>query len=255
MYRSVLDGATVLSDEYIRWPVSVLRDANHRSRGCAFVTFEKRQSAVNAIQRMHHSCTMDGCSSPINVRFADTPKDKEVRKMHQKFGENLFKPSNKASLTPLNLMLFNQLYSNAVSSMHNAPPTQDRSSGDHHFPLSNVLNTNRSNSMLPWQNLGAFGDHHDDQFPIRHSSTLWSPSSTDEFRLLDGFLSSSNHQFHRDEIPSSFLAANPKQKQQNNNNNSQSIRKSPERQVIGPFGSNLWVLDSIRRVRDIRSDR
>lgn len=221
----------------IRRFCSVLRDASHRSRGCAFVTFEKRQSAANAIQRMHHSCTMDGCSSPINVRFADTPKDKEVRKMHQKFGENLFKPSNKAPLTSLNLMLFNQLYSNAVSSMH-TPSAQDRSSGDHHFPLSNVLTPNRSNSMLPWQTLGAFGDHHDDQFPMRHSSTLWSPSSTDEFRLLDGFLSSSNHQFHRDEIPSSVLA-NPKQKQQNNNNSSQSIRKSPDQQMIGPFGSNL----------------
>ena len=190
---------------------------------------------------MHHSCTMDGCSSPINVRFADTPKDKEVRKMQQKFGDTLFKPSNDSSLTPLNLMLFNQLYSNAVSSIH-SPSTLDRSSGDHHLPLSNVLTSTltprRSNSMLPWQNLGAFGDHHDDQFPIRHSSTLWSPSSTDEFRLLDGFLSSSNPQFHRDEIPSSFLTT-PKQKQQNNNNNSQSIRKSSERQVIGPFGSNL----------------
>lgn len=62
---------------------TVLRDANMKSRGCAFVTYLKRQSAINAIKSMHHSQTMDGCSSPIVVKFADTPRDKETKKMQQ----------------------------------------------------------------------------------------------------------------------------------------------------------------------------
>ena len=34
-----------------------------------------------AIKAMHHSITMEGCSSPIVVKFADTQKDKEQRKV------------------------------------------------------------------------------------------------------------------------------------------------------------------------------
>ena len=34
-----------------------------------------------AIKAMHHSLTMEGCSSPIVVKFADTQKDKEQRKV------------------------------------------------------------------------------------------------------------------------------------------------------------------------------
>ena len=30
---------------------------------------------------MHHSQTMEGCSSPIVVKFADTPRDKDAKKM------------------------------------------------------------------------------------------------------------------------------------------------------------------------------
>lgn len=62
---------------------TVLRDTNGKSRGCAFVTYHKRQSAVNAIKSMHHSQTMDGCSSPVVVKFADTPRDKESKKIQQ----------------------------------------------------------------------------------------------------------------------------------------------------------------------------
>ncbi|CAF1595755.1 unnamed protein product [Rotaria magnacalcarata] len=59
---------------------TVLRDASGKSRGCAFITFQKRQCAVNAIKSMHQSQTMEGCSSPLVVKFADTPKDKEAKK-------------------------------------------------------------------------------------------------------------------------------------------------------------------------------
>lgn len=52
-------------------------------KGCAFVTYLKRQSAINAIKSMHHSQTMEGCSSPIVVKFADTPRDKDAKKMQQ----------------------------------------------------------------------------------------------------------------------------------------------------------------------------
>ena len=51
--------------------------------GCAFVTFSNRQVAMVAIKAMHHSVTMEGCSSPLVVKFADTQKEKEQKKVHQ----------------------------------------------------------------------------------------------------------------------------------------------------------------------------
>ena len=51
--------------------------------GCAFVTFSNRQVAIVAIKAMHHSLTMEGCSSPLVVKFADTQKDKEQKKVQQ----------------------------------------------------------------------------------------------------------------------------------------------------------------------------
>ncbi|CAF0777941.1 unnamed protein product [Rotaria sordida] len=168
---------------------TVLRDLNNRSRGCAFVTYQKRQSALNAIKTMHHSYTMDGCSSPINVRFADTPKDKEVRKMQQKLNENLLQQiatntssiTNQTSeeLTSLNLMLFNQLYSNAITCINEQKQqstysnNNDLSCGDNNTnslysnsnSLTSKLTNNQQNSTFPilsplateWQGIGSIG--------------------------------------------------------------------------------------------------
>ncbi|XP_050392139.2 CUGBP Elav-like family member 2 isoform X3 [Patella vulgata] len=62
---------------------TVLRDQNGQSRGCAFITYANRQSAQNSIKNMHHSQTMEGCSSPLVVKFADTQKEKEAKKLQQ----------------------------------------------------------------------------------------------------------------------------------------------------------------------------
>merc|ERR1719398_407665 len=63
---------------------TVLRDhTGTSSKGCAFVTFGTRACAQNAIKSMHHSQTMEGCSSPLVVKFADTQREKEQRKAQQ----------------------------------------------------------------------------------------------------------------------------------------------------------------------------
>ncbi|XP_032813943.1 CUGBP Elav-like family member 1-A isoform X2 [Petromyzon marinus] len=59
----------------------VLRGTDGQSKGCGFITFATRMMAQNAIKSMHHSQTMEGCSSAVVVKFADTQKDKEQRKL------------------------------------------------------------------------------------------------------------------------------------------------------------------------------
>ncbi|TSK13151.1 CUGBP Elav-like family member 2 [Bagarius yarrelli] len=59
------------------------------SFGCAFVTFSTRAMAQNAIKAMHQSQTMEGCSSPMVVKFADTQKDKEQRRLQQQLAQQM----------------------------------------------------------------------------------------------------------------------------------------------------------------------
>lgn len=63
---------------------TVLRDtATGNSKGCAFVTFTSKQSALSAIKSLHQSQTMEGCSAPLVVKFADTQKEKEMKRQQQ----------------------------------------------------------------------------------------------------------------------------------------------------------------------------
>ncbi|CAL1274523.1 unnamed protein product [Larinioides sclopetarius] len=76
---------------------TVLRDASGQSKGCAFVTYASRQCAINAIKSMNHSQTMEGCNSPLVVKFADTQKDKD-QKRHYQLMANIMNMANLANL-------------------------------------------------------------------------------------------------------------------------------------------------------------
>nr|CDJ89757.1 RNA recognition motif domain containing protein [Haemonchus contortus] len=77
---------------------TVLREADGKSRGCAFVTYTNRTSALAAIKDMHHSTTMEGCSAPLVVKFADTQREKEVKKLPGSAGTITSAASGLASL-------------------------------------------------------------------------------------------------------------------------------------------------------------
>lgn len=62
---------------------TVLRDPSGQSKGCAFITFATKQAAIGAIKSLHQSKTMEGCSAPLVVKFADTQKDKDAKRMQQ----------------------------------------------------------------------------------------------------------------------------------------------------------------------------
>ncbi|XP_076045915.1 bruno 1 isoform X4 [Oratosquilla oratoria] len=103
---------------------TVLRDTNGQSKGCAFVTFSSRQCAINAIKKMHHSQTMEarGCSSPLVVKFADTQKEKDAKRL-QHVTQNLWSmatANNLASLGPQ--YLAQQVATNSGSAPATATP-------------------------------------------------------------------------------------------------------------------------------------
>jgi len=70
------DIQTMFSSYGVVEDVTVLKNADGKSRGCAFIKYETRQQAQNAIRALHNSETMEGCRYPLVVKIADTDKDK-----------------------------------------------------------------------------------------------------------------------------------------------------------------------------------
>ncbi|XP_064595728.1 CUGBP Elav-like family member 4 [Liolophura sinensis] len=65
---------------------TILRDQNGNSKGCAFVKFSNHTEAQGAINALHGSQTMPGASSSLVVKFADTEKERQLRRMQQMAG-------------------------------------------------------------------------------------------------------------------------------------------------------------------------
>lgn len=62
---------------------SILKDSSGTSKGCAFIKYKSAKDCHKAIRSMHHSLTMQGCSSPLVVKWADTDKERVVRRHHK----------------------------------------------------------------------------------------------------------------------------------------------------------------------------
>ncbi|KAM3919524.1 CUGBP Elav-like family member 1 isoform 8-T9 [Leptodactylus fuscus] len=136
----------------------ILRGPDGLSRGCAFITFTTRSMAQNAIKAMHQAQTMEGCSSPIVVKFADTQKDKEQKRMAQQLQQQM-QQINAASvwgnlaglnsLAPQYLALYLQLLQQTASSGN-----LNSLSGLHPMGGSSP-SSNNSSSVNPMASLGA----------------------------------------------------------------------------------------------------
>uniref|UniRef100_A0A670Z9E1 CUGBP Elav-like family member 3 n=1 Tax=Pseudonaja textilis TaxID=8673 RepID=A0A670Z9E1_PSETE len=62
---------------------TVLRGPDGTSKGCAFVKFQMHAEAQAAISTLHGSRTLPGASSSLVVKFADTEKERGLRRMQQ----------------------------------------------------------------------------------------------------------------------------------------------------------------------------
>uniref|UniRef100_W5KXQ7 CUGBP Elav-like family member 5 n=1 Tax=Astyanax mexicanus TaxID=7994 RepID=W5KXQ7_ASTMX len=73
---------------------TVLRGPDGNSKGCAFVKFSTHTEAQSAIGGLHGSQTMPGASSSLVVKFADTDKERTIRRMQQMVGQfGIFNPA------------------------------------------------------------------------------------------------------------------------------------------------------------------
>lgn len=111
--------------------VTVLRDKEGQSKGCAFIKFSNRQQAQTAINKMHGSQVMavsrsivcgrgrmcvslllQGASSPLVVKYADTEKERQARRMQkamQQFAQLNITPAAFPLLSPQYPYLYAQV--------------------------------------------------------------------------------------------------------------------------------------------------
>ncbi|XP_023667460.1 CUGBP Elav-like family member 4 isoform X10 [Paramormyrops kingsleyae] len=72
---------------------TILRGPDGNSKGCAFVKYSSHTEAQAAIGALHGSQTMPGASSSLVVKFADTDKERTLRRMQQMAGQmGIFSP-------------------------------------------------------------------------------------------------------------------------------------------------------------------
>ncbi|XP_026859486.1 CUGBP Elav-like family member 4 isoform X9 [Electrophorus electricus] len=72
---------------------TILRGPDGNSKGCAFVKYSSHAEAQAAISALHGSQTMPGASSSLVVKFADTDKERTIRRMQQMAGQmGIFNP-------------------------------------------------------------------------------------------------------------------------------------------------------------------
>ncbi|KAM6979527.1 CUGBP Elav-like family member 1 isoform 20-T23 [Aplochiton taeniatus] len=130
----------------------ILRGPDGLSRGCAFVTFTARQVAQSAIKSMHQSQTMEGCSSPIVVKFADTQKDKEQKRMAQQLQQQM-QQLNAASMWG-NLTGLNSLGPQYLALLQQSASTGNTLNNLHSMSGSSPTSSTNS-SVNPMASLGA----------------------------------------------------------------------------------------------------
>uniref|UniRef100_A0A8C1QFS8 Cugbp, Elav-like family member 3b n=2 Tax=Cyprinus carpio TaxID=7962 RepID=A0A8C1QFS8_CYPCA len=91
---------------------TVLRGPDGTSKGCAFVKFQSHSEAQSAINSLHGSRTLPGASSSVVVKFADTDKERGMRRMQQVASQlSIYSP------VTLNFNAYNA-YTQAVSTAH-----------------------------------------------------------------------------------------------------------------------------------------
>ncbi|XP_031424965.1 CUGBP Elav-like family member 1 isoform X14 [Clupea harengus] len=131
----------------------ILRGPDGLSRGCAFVTFTARQMAQSAIKSMHQSQTMEGCSSPIVVKFADTQKDKEQKRMAQQLQQQM-QQLNAASMWG-NLAGLNSLGPQYLALLQQSASSGNALNNLHPMSAGSSPTSSTNSSVNPMASLGA----------------------------------------------------------------------------------------------------
>jgi len=119
--------------------ITILRGQDGNSKGCAFLRFQNRLQSQNAIENLNSKWRMEGSSHDLVVRFADTERQKKLRKIQQQH----LQIQQVHYVNVKHPQMTNYLYANPMQMMNHVPGLN---------PLSPVYQgppANTLNSMSP----------------------------------------------------------------------------------------------------------
>ncbi|KAI3388864.1 hypothetical protein SNEBB_005853 [Seison nebaliae] len=128
---------------------TILKGPNGESRGCAFIKFSTHQEALNAINCLHGSQIFQGASSSVVVKFADTERERQARRVQQlvdHYGNVLIDPTSTMNQNQLNNS--DHLNSNGTRSLWGTDFLNSQTINNQMTPLmKNWLNLNQTSSI------------------------------------------------------------------------------------------------------------
>ncbi|KAF7837696.1 flowering time control protein FCA isoform X1 [Senna tora] len=117
--------------------VYLMRDEMRQSRGCGFVKYSQRDTALAAIHALNGIYTMRGCDQPLTVRFADPKRPRQGDSRGSSFPRPAFDPRLEASVL--------------------CPPSNFNDPMGDHFPLPNAWRPMHMPNVGPSSNAGPRG--------------------------------------------------------------------------------------------------
>ncbi|KAK8588264.1 hypothetical protein V6N12_022717 [Hibiscus sabdariffa] len=73
--------------------LQIIRGSQQTSKGCAFLKYETKEQALDALQAINGKHNMEGSSVPLVVKWADTEKERQARRAQKAQFESLIKPN------------------------------------------------------------------------------------------------------------------------------------------------------------------
>ncbi|KAJ8748404.1 hypothetical protein K2173_003041 [Erythroxylum novogranatense] len=74
--------------------LQILRGSQHTSKGCAFLKYETKEQAIDAIDATNGKHKMEGSSVPLVVKWADTEKERQARRAQKAQSQASTLPNN-----------------------------------------------------------------------------------------------------------------------------------------------------------------
>jgi len=201
---------------------TILKNSDGGSRGCAFIKYETRLQAQNAINSIHGSQVMEGNTKSIVVKHADTDKDK-LNKKRLQTGPGMNVPS--AASGVLNAM---------------APYQQQTAYYQQLLALPQIIAANPSLAAAPATpgTIGALvaamsAQSQQQQQPLNQQQSSLQP----EYRTANYASNASYNTASAVQNPTSLLGGYS----YNNSLASPAVQQLPQKQTSGPEGANLFV--------------
>ncbi|GMJ09159.1 Bruno-like 1, RNA-binding protein-defense related 1 [Hibiscus trionum] len=210
--------------------LQIIRGSQQTSKGCAFLKYETKEQALDALQAINGKHSLEGSSVPLVVKWADTNKERQARRAQKE----QFEASNKPNADSQHPSLFGALpmgYAppyNGYGYQYRFPPMQNQPAFHNMIPPVNQgsalrgirpgLNPNiapRNYAMPPGSYVGSgYPGVQGLQYPMAYPGGIMS---------------------HRP------LTGSPGSTPQANTTSSSSVGTSSGGQIEGPPGANLFI--------------